>query len=103
MEYESRISVNEVGHVSNSLEKIALFANDFFQSLPMGDEDGSIFNGSITFDIQENELVCEGRGGPATRVAKYVSSENPNLVIRLAWLTDEGNRGVRFYKFGQQL
>lgn len=102
MEYESRISVNVESQADILLAKFVLNSTGFFRSLPMGNEDGSIFENSAIFDKSTKELILEGRGGPALRVAKYISSEYPDIFVRLTWLTDEGHHGARFFKSGQQ-
>jgi hypothetical protein len=105
MQYENRVKI-----LSKSLR---LSLGDHFvlinlilsklDSLEYESIDGGVFVNNFSFDAETEEITFIGRGGPGTRIAKFISKLYPNCKVRIFWVTDSFNSGIAFFRSGESL
>jgi len=93
MVYENRIGL-PLGFNAVSMDSLRGFVADKSENFPREPIDGMLIPESLSYDNECNELVFFSRGGPACYVARAVGSYLVGSNIKLAWTSDEFNRGV---------
>ena len=91
MQYENRIRVlsrtlrTELRDHANLIDTVLENLN----ALEREPADGGVFTDTLAFDRETEELVFTGRGGPATRVARYISELYPGKKVRIFWKSED--------------
>ena len=90
MQYENRIRVlsrtlrSELRDHANLIDTVLKNLN----ALEREPADGGVFTDTFSFERETGELVFMGSGGPATRVARYISELYPGKKVRISWKSE---------------
>ena len=100
MEYENRIKIlskskrDQLGDHQQVIDSVLKNLNDL-ESEPV---DGSVFTDTIFFEEASRQIVFRGKGGPATRVARFISRILPGRKVRIFWVSENWDSGHLLFR-----